>query len=129
MPFTRVQHRFTAWLVMLVMALSVLAQTVVARTDQGDWVQVCSASGMFWIQTDRVGLDDASPASDGSPTASMGMQCPWCQLHSPAAAPSPASTSLALTAAPALWLGDARAAPPPPGIWPAAPARAPPLAV
>ena len=131
MPLTRVQRRFTAWLVMLVMALWVLAptlaQAVVARSDQGDWVQVCSASGMFWIQVDRVGLDDASPASDGLPTASMGMQCPWCQLHSPAAAPSPASTSLALTAAPAQWLGDASAAPPPPGIWPAAPARAPPL--
>ena len=131
MPFTRVQRRITAWLAMLVMSLTVLAptlaQAVVASMDRGDWVQVCSVSGMVWIQADGAGVDGASPASEGSPMADMGMQCPWCQLHSPVAGPPPAPAPLTASAAHAEPLSQAMAAPLPPGVWPAAPARAPPL--
>jgi len=132
MLFTRVQRRYTAWLAMLALAFATLAptlaQAVVASSDRGGWVQVCSASGMFWIQTDSVGLGGSSPASGGSPTADVGMQCPWCQLHSPTAGLPPAPASLLVSAASAEPLGHAMAAPPPPGVWTAAPARAPPLA-
>jgi hypothetical protein len=130
MPFTRVQRRFTAWLAMLAMALSVLAPTLaqaaVASVDRSGWVQVCSVSGMFWVQADGLGVDGAAPAPEDLPMTSMGMQCPWCQLHSPAAAPPSAPALLAMAVAPALLPGDTMAAPPPPGVWTAAPARAPP---
>ncbi len=125
MPLTRVQRRFTAWLAMLALVLSVLAptlaQAVAASSDRSDWVQVCSVSGMVWVKS-----DGASPVSSGSPMADMGMQCPWCQLHSPAAGLPPALVSLAVSAALAQPPGDAMAAAPPPGVWTAAPARAPP---
>jgi hypothetical protein len=130
MPFTRIQRRFTAWLAMLAMALSVLAPTLAQATgasmDRGGWIQVCSASGMFWIQADGAGLDGSSSAPEGSLMADAGMQCPWCQLHSPAAGLPTALASLALAAAPVQLPGDAMAAPPPADVWIAAPARAPP---
>lgn len=130
MPFTCVQRRFTAWLAMLVLALATLApalaQAVVVSSDRGGWVQVCSASGMFWVQADGAGLGGPSPASEGSPMADVGMQCAWCQLHSPVAALPTALAWLALAAAPAQLPGDAMAAPPPADVWIAAPARAPP---
>ena len=115
---------------MLAMALSVLAPTLaqatVASMHRGGWIQVCSASGMFWIQADSVGADGALSAPDGPPMAGMGMHCPWCQMHSPVAAPPPAPASLAMAAATAQLPGDAMATPPPPGVWTAALARAPP---
>ena len=130
MPFTRFQRRFTAWLTVLVLAFATLAptlaQAVVVSSDRGGWVQVCSASGMFWVQTDVAGLDGPSPASEGSPMADMGLQCLWCQLHSPAAGLPTALASLALAAAPEQLPGDVMAVPPPADVWIAAPARAPP---
>jgi hypothetical protein len=130
MVLTRVQRRFTAWLAALAMVLSVLAptlaQAVVASTERSGWVQVCSASGMFWVQADGGGLDGASPASEGSPMADVGTQCPWCQLHCPVAGLPTALASLALAAAPAQLPGDDMAAPPLADVWIAAPARAPP---
>jgi hypothetical protein len=130
MPFTRIQRRFTAWLAMLAMVLAAfaptLAQAVAASTDRGDWVQVCSASGMFWVKTDGAGLDASSPSAEGLPMADIGMQCPWCLLHSPAVAPPPVSALLATVANPVQLPARATAAPPPAGLWIAAPARAPP---
>jgi hypothetical protein len=130
MPFTRVQRRLTAWLAMLAIALATLAPTLVqaavSATDRGQWVQVCSVSGMVWIQADLAGFDGSLSAPEGSPAPDMGMQCPWCQLHSPAGGPPPASAPLLASAAHAAPLGHATAAPPPPSVWPAAPARAPP---
>jgi len=115
---------------MLAMALSVLApplaQAAVTSMDRSGWIQVCSVSGMFWIQADSVGADDATSAPEDLPVTSTGMQCPWCQLHSPAAGPPSASASLAMAVAPAPLPGNAMAAPPPPGVWTGASARAPP---
>ena len=130
MPLSRFQRRFTAWLAVLVLALATLAptlaQAVLVSSDRGGWVQVCSASGMFWVQADGAGLGGPLPAPEGSPMADAGMQCPWCQLHSPVAGLPTALASLALAAAPALLPVDATAAPPPADVWIAAPARAPP---
>ncbi|MDG5977559.1 lipoprotein [Hydrogenophaga taeniospiralis CCUG 15921] len=79
MPFARAHRRFTAWLAMLAMVLGALAptvaQAVVASSDHDGWVQVCSVSGMVWVQA------DADPASGDAPMASGAMDCPWCSLH------------------------------------------------
>src|SRR3990167_7859006 len=90
MPFARAHRRFTAWLAMLAMVLGALAptvaQAVVASSAHDGWVQVCSVSGMVWVQT------DAAPASgDGNPMASATMDCPWCSPHGGAAGLPPVS--------------------------------------
>lgn len=126
MPFTCVQRRLTTWLASLALVLGALAptlaQAVVASSDRSDWVQICSASGMVWIQ-----LDLSSQAPDSPPATDMGMQCPWCQLHSPGAGLPPAPVPFAALGVLPKFPGDRMAAAPPPGVWTAAPARAPPL--
>ena len=126
MPFTRVQRRLTAWLAMLALVLAALApalaQAAVAGSDRGDWVQICSATGMVWVQADHAASDP-----ENAPVADMGMPCPWCSLHSPATGLPPAPASGLALAAPESLGRDVTAAAPPVGMWIAAPARAPPL--
>ena len=126
MPFTRVQRRLTAWLAMLALLLGTLApalaQAVVAGSERSDWVQVCSATGMVWVQADHAAGDPAA-----APVADMAMPCPWCSLHSPATGLPPAPASGLAAFAPAALARDAAAAAAPVGVWIAAPARAPPL--
>lgn len=126
MPLTRVQRRLTAWLAMLAMVLAALAptlaQAVVASSDRSDWVQICSATGMVWVQADHAPGDP-----DGAPLADMGMQCPWCSLHSPAAGLPPALVTGAASNLQTPLPGGFMAAAPPLALWIAAPARAPPF--
>lgn len=126
MPFTRVQRRFTAWLAMLALVLAALlptlAQAAVAGSDRSDWMQICSASGMVWIQ-----IEPAAADTESAPVADMGMQCPWCSLHSPVTGLPPALASGFTVAASTSLLGPLMPAAPPVGVWTAAPARAPPL--
>jgi hypothetical protein len=126
MLLTRVQRRFTAWLAMLALVLSTLAptlaQAVAASSDRSDWVQICSATGMVWVQADLAAADP-----DSAPLADMGMQCPWCSLHSPAAGLPPAPALGVASAAPASLASRFAGTPPPTSVWIAAPARAPPL--
>ena len=126
MPFTRVQRRFTAWLAMLALVLAALlptlAQAAVAGSDRSDWMQICSASGMVWIQAEP----DAA-GTDSAPMVDMEMHCPWCTLHNPVAGLPPASVLNFTAAASTPLLGPVKVAAPPVGVWTAAPARAPPL--
>jgi hypothetical protein len=126
MPFARVQRRLSAWLAMLALGLAALAptlaQAVVASSDRSDWVQVCSATGMVWVQADHAAGDTQS-----APAADMGMQCPWCSLHSPATGLPLVLASGITAAAPVLLPGVLMAALVPVGVWIAAPARAPPF--
>jgi hypothetical protein len=130
MPFTRATHRFAAWLAMLAMLLGALAptvaQAVVASQGGPGWVQVCSASGMAWVQAEAIEGQQAI-ANAGESMADASRHCPWCNLHGavglpPAPAQQPA---LALRAEPpAAPLRSALPAPP----WPTAQSRAPPQA-
>jgi hypothetical protein len=126
MLFTRAQRRVCAWLAMLALVLTALAptlaQAVVSNTDRGDWVQICSASGMVWIQADPGAGDPQS-----APMAGAGMQCPWCSLHSPAAGLPPATALRVAAAAPAPLVVRVALAASPVGVWTSAPARAPPF--
>ncbi|WP_159603790.1 DUF2946 domain-containing protein [Hydrogenophaga sp. PBL-H3] len=128
-PFHR---RFAAWLAMFAMVCSALAptvaQAVVASQGGAGWVQVCSASGMVWVQADTAQAADGETLVNASESmADASRHCPWCNLHGaaglpPASSPQPA---LALPAQPP------RAQAPgakPATFWPAAPSRAPPLA-
>lgn len=128
MPFARTTHRFAAWLAMLAMLLGALAPTVaqavvVSQGGQG-WVQVCSASGMVWVQADAVD-GNAIGEEAGKPMADASRHCPWCSLHGAAGLP-PAQLQVPLpapqAAAPQAPFRSATPAAP----WPAAQLRAPP---
>ena len=125
MPLIRVQRRFTAWLAMLALLLTVLAptlaQAVVKASDRSDWVQICGVSGMVWVKADA-----ASPDTESAPMSDMGMQCPWCSLHSPATGLPPAAALGMASAGPTSPVDGFTATSPPAGVWLAAPARAPP---
>jgi hypothetical protein len=98
-----------------------LAQAVVSTSDRSDWVQICSASGMVWIQADPAAGD-----SQSAPMPGAGMQCPWCSLHSPGAGLPPATALGVAAAATAPLVGRLVLVASPVGVWTAAPARAPP---
>jgi hypothetical protein len=100
-----------------------LAQAVVASSDRSDWVQICSTTGMAWVKVDTAAAD-----TESAPMADMGMQCPWCTLHSPATGLPPAPGLTVTAAAQISPVEGLTAALPPVGVWLAAPVRAPPLA-
>lgn len=81
---------------MLALVMSALAPTLahawVAAADEGQWIEVCSASGMVWLKAD--GLDDSAPGSSDTdmPMADMGSHCPWSGVHAPMAGLLPAAT-------------------------------------
>ena len=114
------------------MVLSVLvptvAQAVVNASGQAQWVEVCSASGMVWVNVSDSAEPDAQSPSPTQPMGGMSEPCPWCSLHGGAAGvPSPAMA----------FAGHNLGAEPPPaflffatvsGVWAVAHARAPPAA-
>jgi len=86
MGLTLLQRRFSAWLAMLALVLGglapVLTQALAAGPGGAGWAQICSASGMAWVQIEAPSGGDA-PAQDG-PAASG---CTWCQHHGAAGLP------------------------------------------
>ncbi len=133
MPFTRATHRFAAWLAMLAMVLSALAptvaQAVVAAKGGPDWMQVCSASGMVWVQADALehGADAAAAGDSKKAMADAARHCPLFNLHGAAGLPPAPLQHAALaphTAPPAAPVRSAI----PALQWPAAQSRAPPQA-
>ena len=80
--------------VMVCSALApVVAQAMVAASDRGQWIEVCSASGMVLVKADGgTGLGDQMPDPD-SGMGDMAKHCPWCSFHGNAVAP-PADTPL-----------------------------------
>ncbi|MGV3728690.1 DUF2946 family protein [Hydrogenophaga sp.] len=129
MFLTRTTRRCATWLAMLAMVMGALAptvaQAVVASQGGAGWVQVCSASGMVWLQADAIDGDSAlGDASESMTDASR--HCPWCNLHG--ATGLPPSPTLTPLLAPVAAVPQV---PPSPvsfaTFWPAAPPRAPPL--
>ncbi|MGE0348218.1 DUF2946 domain-containing protein [Hydrogenophaga sp.] len=130
MSLSRATHRLAAWLALFAMLLGALAPTVaqavvVSQGGQG-WVQVCSASGMVWVQADAL---EAQVDADGQkPMADASRHCPWCSLQGAAGLP-PALPSQPVALESRTERPQARAGAPTPSThWPAAPSRAPPLA-
>lgn len=70
---------------MMAMVLSALAPTLahawVAAADKGQWIEVCSASGMVWLNADGPDASADKAADSNMPTADMAQHCPWCSFH------------------------------------------------
>ena len=88
-------RRWAVGLVVLACWVSALwpawSQAVSARVAEGQgWVQVCSATGMAWVNWADDGPTDPQPLP-GSGGLGHG-DCPWCGLHSApwAVPPAPA---------------------------------------
>lgn len=85
---------------MWVMVLSALAPTVaqamVAVAEKGQWVEVCSASGMVWLKADGTDAANDSAPVQGQSVADMGKHCPWCSFHGAVAGLPPPVTSAPL---------------------------------
>ena len=117
---------------MLAMVLGALAPTLahawVAASDEGQWIEVCSASGMVWLKAD--GSDASSGGLDNPdmPMADMAQHCPWCSLHGAAAGLPPEMARAVVTpekgAAMPVWRGPTAWVP----VLSGALARAPPQA-
>ena len=64
MLFSRIHRRFTAWLTMLALVMSALAptvsQAVVMSSDRGDWLEVCTTTGVMWVKADTAATDDGT---------------------------------------------------------------------
>ena len=88
MFLTRLHRRLTAWVALFALVLGALAPTVtqamVAAGDRGDWLEVCSVSGMVWVKADT-GEVSAQHPDDGAPASDASQHCPWCTLHGGAA--------------------------------------------
>lgn len=92
MPLTATRRRFTTWLALWLVVwgalLPTLSQAALRLHDGADRIEVCTSTGMVWIQLDAA--PSATPDDDAPDTATVGMTCPWCLSphHSPALPPS-----------------------------------------
>ena len=116
---------------MMAMVLSALAPTLahawVSAADEGQWIEVCSASGMVWLRADGSDAPADASGNPDMPMADMAQHCPWCSLHG-AASGLPPGMPVAFVAAQAdaeipVWRGSALAV----QVLSGALARAPPL--
>lgn len=130
MFWSRLHRRLTAWVALLALVFGALAPTVtqamVAGGDRADWLQVCSVSGMVWVQADTGEVRDQQP-DGGSPMGDASQHCPWCTLHGGVAGLPPASHSIDLPPRltdlpPAFYRAPLAAT-----VWAPAQSRAPPL--
>ena len=75
MGMTSLYRRFGAWLALLALLLGALApavtQAVVIGSERAGWVQICSVSGMTWVQLDAG--QEGAPADMGAASG-----CTWC---------------------------------------------------
>jgi len=130
MSVFRTHRRFTAALTLLVMLLSVLlptvAQAVVRASGQAHWVQVCSTSGMVWVNAVNSAEPSEHAPSPAGPLGDWSQQCPWCALHGGAAGLPTQDWALAGFTAATEGLPAWGSTAPVSAIWAVAHARAPP---
>jgi CMP-N-acetylneuraminic acid synthetase len=126
MFFSRIHRRFTTGLAMLALVMSALAptvsQAVVMSSDRGDWLEVCTTTGVMWVKADSAATDDGT-----MPMVGHDQGCDIC-THTVTGAP-PASAALTVSAIDqSSRLFQARSAPAHPApFWAMAQSRAPPL--
>ena len=131
MFLTRLYRRCTAWVALLALVLGALAPTVtqamVAGGDRGDWLQVCSVSGMVWIKADTGEVAQQQP-DGGAPAGDASQHCLWCTLHGGAAGLPVVQASLDLPSRLTDFPPAFYRAPLASSIWAPAHSRAPPCA-
>jgi hypothetical protein len=85
---------------MMAMVLSALAPTVahawVAAADEGQWIEVCSVSGMVWLKADGPEASADTATGSNMPMADMAQHCPWCSFHGASAGLPPATLDAAV---------------------------------
>jgi hypothetical protein len=131
MPLLRLRTRFAAWLAIVALLLGALVpmvtQAMVRGGERDGWLQICSVSGMVWVQTEAAVSNDQPPVGD-APLSKAAQHCAWCTLHGGAAgvpvADRPVVLAARLTEPPPAFF----VAPPAASIWLPAQSRAPPLA-
>jgi hypothetical protein len=131
MSFLRLRRRFAAWLALVAMLLGALAPTIaqarMGGSDRADWLEICTTTGMVWVQADTGELAqkiDGQPAgSDASP------HCPWCTLHGGASGMPPVEAVAMLPAPLAEQPSAFYRAPLTDTVWATARSRAPPLSL
>lgn len=83
-------QRFTSWLAMGLLVLSaclpLASQVWLSSQSAPHWVQICTGTGMVWVQ-----LGDSSDAtvSPGDPSGEEQSLCPWCLVCQASAALKP----------------------------------------
>jgi Protein of unknown function (DUF2946) len=131
MALFRLHRRFTAWLAALALVMGALAPTVaqamVSGGDRADWLEVCSVSGMVWVNADTGESGDRQP-DGGAPMGGASQHCAWCTLHGGAAGLPPADAVAGLPERPtdlppAFYLAPVTAS-----VWMPAHSRGPPQA-
>jgi hypothetical protein len=132
MFLSRLHRRITAWVALLALVLGALAPTVAqavvqSGSQRADWMQVCSVSGMVWVQANPGPLRDQQPGGQ-APMGDASPHCPWCTLHGGAPGLPTAHTPPALAPRLAGLPPAFYAAPLTATAWAPPPSRAPPLA-
>lgn len=108
----------------------VLAQAMVSRTstNPGLVLEVCTSTGMLWVQADAGAQPgDGDGDGDGPQASPMQKPCLWCGMHGVAAPPALASALPLLRCAQEMPAAFYRAGPTP-TVWLGALTRAPPAA-
>jgi hypothetical protein len=132
MSFLRLRRRFAAWLALVAVLLGALAPTIAqARMgggDRADWLEICTTTGMVWVQADS---GEVARQIDGPPADSgTSPHCPWCTLHGGASGLPPVQAAVVLPAAPLAEQPPAfYRAPLTDTVWATARSRAPPLSL
>lgn len=145
-PLSRPLHRrLIAWLaacaLLLAGLLPAVSQAVVAQTaGPGDWIEVCTSTGMAWVRSGEPstpevaekslhpGMALATDEGEGLVTTAMlSGTCDWCQ-HAPGAmaVPTPSIPLSLLPPEPIAWPRAFLHAPRTPFAWAAPHSRAPP---
>lgn len=147
MPFRPLHRRLIAWLaacaLLLAGLLPAVSQAVVAKTaGPGDWIEVCTSTGMAWVRGGEPGAApsaapsthpglalSADPGNGVVTTAMLSGTCDWCQ-HVPVAMQVPSTPALSFLQPlePAAWPRAFLHAPRTPFAWAAPHSRAPPAA-
>lgn len=131
MPFLRLRRRFAAWLAIVALLLGALAPTLaqarMGGSDRADWLEICTTTGMVWVQADT---GEVAQKTDGQPAGSdASPHCPWCTLHGGASGLPPVQAAAVLPAplaeqSPAFYRTPLTGT-----VWATARSRAPPLSL
>jgi hypothetical protein len=126
---TRIPRRIAAWLALLALLwgalVPTLVQAAVASSDSPGWVEVCSTSGVVWVQVDA---DAEPPAGTPAPMQGASSSCAWCLPQGAMGLPPTPTDAVVAVEAPEAVPGVAFDSILPSAVWSTAQSRAPPRA-
>jgi hypothetical protein len=101
------KRQFSTWLAILAILLNALMPTVslafdtadaVSTSAEGEWVEMCSASGSAWLLLDANGqlLARSTQKPEGALASSHEGHCPYCLTHAASFGLAPTSATQAM---------------------------------